>query len=236
MYASLAREGGNSTFTGKAVTDSGEVKEYYYIKQPASVPERKVSSVPVTSTASLLLPPNRDIAGSQASIASRSLPPIPDASSGALTESQEPTEEYIELVLTASPPVGSQEEAVDSNTEANPELEPSKEESPTNNPPATERHHTNGDVTAQNSHTPVDHQLTCDQVYMNEEVGAQKGHPPIDRQPTYDSVYMNEEIEAKNSHTTVSQQPTYENTESAPSRPVLQHQPTSEELYVVMKR
>lgn len=211
MYASLAREGGNSTFTGKAVTDSGEVKEYYYIQQPASVPERKVSSVPVTSTSSFLLPPNRDIAGSQTSIASRSLPPIPDASSGALTESQEPTEEYIELVLPASPPVGGREEAVDSDTEANPELEPSKEESPTNNPPAAKRHHTNGGVTAQNS------------------------HPPIDRQPTYDGVYVNEEIEAKNSHTTVSQQPTYENTESAPSRPVLQHQPTSEELYVVMK-
>ena len=233
MYASLARGRDTSTFTGESITGSGEVKEYYYIEQPASVPERKVSSDPVTSSSSLL-PPNRGKSASQSSLASRSLPPIPDANGATVTESQEPTEEYIQLVPATSPPVSSEEEAVNSYMDANLELEPSDEEDPTKNPPPAERFNTNDGMTAQNSHTPVDRQLTYDQVYVNEEVGAAKGHPPVDRQLTYDQVYINEEVGAGNGHTPVSQQPTYENAESAPHRPKLQHQPTSEEVYVVM--
>ena len=211
LYASLARAGVNNSLAAEGIADSGEVKGYYYIKQPASVPERKVSSVPASSASSLLPPPNRDKSCSQSSLASRELPPIPDVNGGTVTDSLEPTEDYLQIISAASPPVAGKQEVVNSYVDANLELKLPDEKGVGKEPVAA------GEMN-----------------YTNEDVGPQRSHSAVGRQPTYDKVYMNEEVEPQNSHLPVSRQPTYENAESAPSRPVLRHQATSEEVYVVM--
>ena len=211
LYASLARAEVNNSLAAEGIANSGEVKDYYYIKQPASVPEGKVSSVSASSASSFLLPPNRVKSCFQSSLASRELPPIPDVYDGTVTDSLEPTEDYLPLILAASPPVAGKQEVIDSYVDANLELELPEEKGVGKEPVAAGEMH-----------------------YTNEDVGPQRSHSAVGRQPTYDKVYVNEEVEPQNGHLPVSRQPTYENAESAPSRPVLRHQATSEEVYVVM--
>lgn len=210
LYASLARAGVNNSLAAKGINDSGEVKGYYYIKQPASIPAKKVS-VPVSSASSLLPPPNQAKSSSQSSLASRELPPILDINDGTVTDSLEPTEDYLQLISAASPPVAGEQEVVHSYVDANVELELPEEKGVGQEPMAAEGMH-----------------------YTNEGMGPQRSHSAVGRQPTYDKVYMNEEVEPQNGHPPVSRQPTYENTESAPSRPVLHHQATSEDAYEVV--
>ena len=259
LYASLARAGGNSSVSGEGFTRSGESKEYYYIQQPASVPERNVSSASIIGTSTFLQPPPppRDKSGSQTSLTSQELPPAPNTTDGTNTDNQEPTENYLQLVPATAPPVSSGKEEVTTDVDA--KFAPTVEDPPNmETTAAAEMYYTNDSVGPQISRPPMDRQPTYDEVYVNEEEGTRKSHPPMDRQPTYDKVYVNKEMEtrkshppvdrqptydkvyaneevAENGHPPVGQQPTYENTDSVSfSRPVLRHQPTSEEVYVVV--
>ena len=132
-----------------------------------------------------------------------------------------------------SPPVSGGKEEVTTDVDA--KFEPTVEDAPNmETTAAAEIYYTNDSVGAQINRPPMDRQPTYDQVYANEEEGTRKSHPPVDRQPTYDKVYANEEV-AENGNSPVGRQPTYENTDSFSfSRPALRHQPTSEEVYVVV--
>ena len=176
---------------------------------------------------------------------------------GTITDNQEPTENYLQLVPATSPPVSGGKEEVTTDVDA--KFAPTVEDPPNmETTAAAEMYYTNDSVGPQISRPPMDRQPTYDQVYVNEEEGTRKSHPPMDRQPTYDKVYVNKETEtrkshppvdrqptydkvyaneevAENGHPPVGQQPTYENTDSVSfSRPALRHQPTSEEVYVVV--
>ena len=157
LYSSVRREENNVGINNPI---AGEGKDYYYIKQPASVPERKVSAS-VTSS-SFLGPPasSRAKSASQSSLASRELPALPDVDVTDLP-SPEPANQYLKLLPAAALSAAGEQEAIDSYENASLQY-PKKDSS--SKEPLTEGQDT----------------------YANEELGPQKGHRAVDRQPTYD--------------------------------------------------